>query len=379
MVETTGLSFVANFSFSKEYKEKDKMYGLCKDTVETLLEKFQPKKTKHKTEIRNKSPANNCMDIFRSLRDCRASAGIFGRERPPLPNFFTDVMAMKTRKSDEPNTVQGDEINIKAVQAIYTTANIGFVHLPKSGGTSVEKILKNFTRLSIISHCDRFVRSIKQIQTVSRDGSTIRYSFGSKRSYGIHNFNNARRHFLYFTWLRNPIEKFISAFYYIQKTKPYGHHLFKKYVKSANNLTDFLKSTTNVRIQTFNNHFTRLLLFDDYPDVEVGFEDCCGSAIEESKVPEITEKHYVAAKRNLGTKMAFVGLTEEFKTSQDMLCYMLGLPTRSSDVHVNANPHRVNITEWERQEIERRNIWDIKLYEHARQIFDKQKQIYLKL
>ena len=85
-----------------------------------------------------------------------------------------------------------------------------------------------------------------------------------------------------------------------------------------------------------------------------GFEDCCGSATDAPTAPEITEKHYLAAKRNLESNMAFIGLTEEFKISQDMVCYMLGIPIRNSDVHVNANPHPRNITDWDRQEIKRR-------------------------
>ncbi|XP_077979513.1 heparan-sulfate 6-O-sulfotransferase 3-like [Glandiceps talaboti] len=275
-------------------------------------------------------------------------------------------------------TGQNDRLSadITTVIEIYSKAHIGFVHLPKSGGTSVENLLKGIGRVEQTSHCGNFFKGVKMLQANAHN-KTLRYVFGSKRSYGLHKFNSGSRPFLYLTWLRDPVDKFVSAYYYVKKTAPYFHSLFKKYVKPAKDLTAFLKMTKNVRIQTFDNHFTRLLLFDDFPNIEASFEDCCGST--SSNVPELTEKHYLVAKRNLESNMAFVGLTEEFKTSQDMVCYMLGLPIRESDVHVNANPHRVNITAWERQEIERRNIWDIKLYEDARLIFEEQREIYLKL
>ncbi|XP_077980686.1 uncharacterized protein LOC144435917 [Glandiceps talaboti] len=304
-----------------------------------------------------------CEDTFEILTKCVKSSELYAH---PLPNFY-----LRDTHSD---------VKDKA----YSEAHVAFVHLPKSGGTSVEAFLLpiiansgvfrfSWTQFGV-AHCHEFADAALKLSQ-----STTRLLFYSKRTYGLHTFALQTRPFLYLTWLRDPIDRTVSAYYYIRKMHPTYHVLYDMYVRNSKNLTDFLIKTKNIRITEFDNHFVRLLQFGSYPDVDYSFEDCCGGELNPANVVEIREEHYLTAKKNLEKNFAFVGITEEFKLSQDMLSYVLGKPAKQAEVRVNTNHHKTVITEFERKELERRNYWDIKLYDDAIRIFEMQKRKYMEI
>ncbi|XP_070580268.1 heparan-sulfate 6-O-sulfotransferase 1-like [Ptychodera flava] len=299
-----------------------------------------------------------CADDFAILRKCMRSSEL---GTTPLPNFF---LRNATTSSVDP---------------LYTKASVAFVHLPKSGGTSVEEFLFpivgqqgfSFGTQIGVPHCSEFTKAAHVLST-----SKNRLFLYSKRTFGLHEFAPKDKPFMYVTWLREPVDRIVSAYYYIKKTRPMFHTMFMKYVVKSRNLTECLQKIGNDHFPEFDNNFVRLLQFGTFPDVDAAFEDCCGSAGELSAVPAVGEKHYLIARENLRNNLAFVGLLEEFKLSQDMLGYVLGKPALRTDVQVNTNPHKTVLTDFERREIERMNYWDIKLYQDAKEVFEQQKERY---
>ncbi|XP_077867778.1 uncharacterized protein LOC144357295 [Saccoglossus kowalevskii] len=296
-----------------------------------------------------------CQNSFMILRRCVNSDEVGSYSQ--LPNYF-----LRGNNSNE--TVNDEE---------YVKAHIAFVHLPKSGGTSVERFLLSSIGASYlnyaITHCNNFAVGARALAT-NLDSPMFFYS---KRSYGLHNFNQSSRKFAYITWFRHPVDRFVSAYYYIKRSKVNFHRFYDQFILTTSNLAESLVKSRETQVQEFDNYLVRLLQFGSFPEIDESFEDCCGCTMN---VPVIEEKHYLVAKDNLN-KMAFIGLLDEFKLSQDMLGYILGKPRLSDGVQINTNPHKTIITDFERSEIERRNYWDLKLYKEAVSIFSKQKQQYL--
>ncbi|XP_077867779.1 uncharacterized protein LOC144357311 [Saccoglossus kowalevskii] len=291
-----------------------------------------------------------CQNSFRILRSCIKSSKVGSYSQ--LPNYF-----LRGNNSNE--TVNDEE---------YVKAHIAFVHLPKSGGTSVERFLLSSIGASYLNYeitrCNDFAVGARALAT-NLDSPMFFYS---KRSYGLHNFNQSPRKFAYITWFRHPVDRFVSAYYYIKRFTVHIHRFYYPFILKTSSLTESL-----VKIQEFDNYLVRLLQFGSFPEIDESFEDCCGCTMN---VPVIEEKHYLVARDNL-KNMAFIGLVDEFKLSQDMLGYIFGKPPLSDGVQINTNPHKAKITDFERNEIERRNYWDLKLYKEAVSIFSKQKQQYL--
>ncbi|XP_070556189.1 uncharacterized protein [Ptychodera flava] len=309
-----------------------------------------------------RSRTNRCVPLFGHMRDCLAWDSYAGRK--PLPNFY--LRSAVDSSDDE-----------------YRKASVAFVHMPKSGGTSVEEVLKGIPGLNAtgqlqakrVAHCSDLYHESKQLVQQKDPRQRLYYS---KRTYGIHDFANPKRPFAYVTWLREPISRLVSTYYYAKRKSCFGvHRICFLYMARTASLADYLRKHPNLHFQDMDNFYVRLLQFGDFPDIDVTFEDCCGGVeVQDAyKIPKVEEKHYLIAKRNLQQNMAFIGITEDFKTSQDMLSNIFGIPIES-EVHVNSNPHRYSLTDYELNELRRRNVWDLKLYDDAMQIYEQQKKMY---
>ncbi|XP_077862632.1 uncharacterized protein LOC144344629 [Saccoglossus kowalevskii] len=300
-----------------------------------------------------------CKSLNKELRDIynTSDAG-----RKPLPNFYLSCN--------------------ESAHSQYRAANVIFTHLPKVGGTSVEKILLQITpkegvlRKSSVAHCSQLYKEC--VNSRNDSSQTVYYS---KRTYGIHDYVFKYRPVAYVTWFREPIAKLVSSYYYLQKTHcGHAHPICKKFLQRTSSLTDFLKRSKRVHLQDMSNNMVRLLQFGDNPTIDDTFEDGHGAVhlSEAYEIPDVEEKHYLVAKRNIETNMAFIGLTEDFKTSQEMLSHIFGISQQNDTVHINANAHTEILTEYELNELRTRNKWDLKLYEDAKKIYQEQKENYFK-
>ncbi|XP_070570609.1 uncharacterized protein [Ptychodera flava] len=274
----------------------------------------------------------------------------------PLPNFY--------------KYSKGIESHYK-----YKNASVAFLHLPKCGGTSVNnlvfKMAGGVRNTHDIRHCLNFFKLAYSLSAKM----TSQIFMISKRVYGLHYFAPSNRPFLYFAWFRDPVDRFLSQFHFLRNFRNKNAD-----VRGSKNLTDFLKKTEDKQEHFFDNFFVRLLQFGDHRQIDDDFEPRDGACESYAKgAPVVTEEHFLTAKRNLEDHIAYVGVLEDFKTSQDMLCYMMGIQCPEQEIHKNLNPKRPkdDISAFELREIQRRNIWDIKLYETAMYIYSKQREKYM--
>ena len=378
----------------------------CEERWSRLPAPFGGKERKENTD-----PADftSCGALFNMLRTCVVLATPdYGLE--PLPNYY---IAADHREAAPSLTSDGPSFDNK-----YRQAHIGFVHLPKTGGTSVESLLKRTVRgrYSGVRNCAGFAAAAaynllsytepdkvtlqnailftmeeRANRTAAyrrvKTEATVRQVLTSKRNFGLHNFFSVKgsREFLYFVWFREPISKLLSFYHYLRSPKgskgAKGHVYSVVVARESNTLTQFVHHPHIRRVPQLNNHFVRLLTFGEFPELDSQFDDMPESIASTShSLPEIKEEHYLAARRNIVNKVAFIGITEEFTLSQQMLCFMLGIKCPQKSVKVNVNKHKeVPLGDKERKILEDLNYWDIRLYKDALSIFEKQKKAYFKM
>ena len=186
----------------------------------------------------------------------------------------------------------------------------------------------------------------------------------------------------YVTVLRDPVSRFVSMYQYIKQGRYpqlLGDQLFTDVFQSKS-LDDFLKKTINKQIPFFDNHSIRMFQFDKHPDVFSTFSGGPDTYIKDvTQIVAINESHYEEALKNL-KKCAFVGITEDFKTTEGMLDFMLGLNLKSEiKANVNQNYDKSSISDFQKEAIEKRVYYDRKLYEEAKKIFKAEVETYNEL
>jgi Sulfotransferase family len=213
-----------------------------------------------------------------------------------------------------------------------------FSHIPKTGGLTLRSIIDRQYRPDQIYRypAHQYQEALKKLSTVQRE--KIRCIYGHCR-FGIHRYFH--RPFRYITLLRDPVNRVISAYYYI-KSSPNN----KLYTK-ANRLSfeEFILSKDdNIRLPLWN-HQTRFLSGKHHPDLE-------------------------QAKRNLSKHYAVVGITEMYPHSVFLMKRALGW----SDIDytkqnvTKRRPHKQQVPEELIRIIKQNNALDIQLYHFAKRL-----------
>ena len=319
---------------------------------------------------KNKAKSTSyCLLMMESFPKCIGFVQNPDNESHLLPNPF---LKYNDKLSFENNAVK------------YRSSHIYFVHIMKSSGTSIEGLLRKLTRRSaapvtyepILSY---YCSSMLYFYQKTVKSPRTRYISLDKRSYGLHKMVPSPGY--YITVLRNPVDRFVSMYYYIKQGRYPGlleDQLFSD-IFNSKDLEDFVESTKNKQIPFFDDHSIRMLHFDRYPDVFSTFSGGPDTYIQgTTEIIKINQSHYEEALRNL-RNCAFVGLTEHFDESQQMLETLLGLESlKTVEMNVNKNYDKKGISEKIRALIEPRVVYDTKLYEEAKSIFKKQYNNYLK-
>ena len=262
----------------------------------------------------------------------------------------------------------------------YRSSNIYFVHVMKSSGTSIEGVLRRLTTFDVGGTKIKFEPVLEYYcsnmlyfyHSVLKKPNS-RFIALDKRSYGLHRLVPTPGY--YVTILRNPVDRFVSMYYYIKQNRypnVLEDQLFEDVFRSKD-LDDFLEATRNKKLPFFDNHIIRMFQFDTYPEVFSTFSGGPDTYIRDvTPIVKVNQSHYQEALRNL-RNCAFVGITEQFEKSQKMLEKLLDLrPAKEIEVNVNRNYHKKSVTSSQRDLILPRVQFDLKLYEEAKLIFDRQ-------
>lgn len=238
------------------------------------------------------------------------------------------------------------------IEPIDSDVTIVYPHIPKTAGSTLHKIIdRQYPKDKIYSVGLIDEESIKAFNELSIERKNRIRMFRGHMSYGVHRFLPG--HFTYFTMLREPVERVISYYYFIKRTKT--HYLHDHLCEDDVNLTCFIENKSHVMI---DNAQTRILS-GVWQEPEFGACD-----------REILNE----AKRNLQRDFAAVGLVEKFDESLLLFARLFGW-RRVYYCHMNVSYHRPSQDECSDDAIEAivsSNLLDLDLYDFACELFAEQ-------
>jgi hypothetical protein len=157
----------------------------------------------------------------------------------------------------------------------------------------------------------------------------------------------------YITMLRDPIDRVISFYYFIQQTRQ--HYLYTYSEFEGMDLKELVESGLTKMV---DNGQTRLIsgLW-----LEAGFGECDRAMLEQ-------------AKRNLRTHFSVVGLTEKFDASLVLLKRTFGWGNTLYQKHnvTHERPQRKKLPAETIEALRKTNLLDLELYDYAKKLFEEQ-------
>ncbi|MFI5202921.1 MAG: sulfotransferase family 2 domain-containing protein [Flavobacteriales bacterium] len=225
-----------------------------------------------------------------------------------------------------------------------------FLHIHKTGGSTIQKIIsRNYPKKSAL-HIPH-LKASDLYMNLSPDEKKRIHIVKGHFPFGIHSNANADS-FTYFSMLRNPVDRLISAYYYVLE-RP--HLPIYAQVTSKNlSLSEFMTSGIKGIIENGQTKMIAGML-----DMEYG---------------SCNEEVYLKAVDNIEKYFSVVGLSEQFDESALLMAKELGWKkTWYTRANITKNkPKRSTFSKDEIEIIEKYNQWDIKLVEYCK--FRLQKQ-----
>lgn len=229
-----------------------------------------------------------------------------------------------------------------------------FLHIPKTAGTSLDQIIYRNYRFEDVYTTGQVAQAgVAAFKNMSQEERAAYRLLKGHMNFGIHRYVPGP--YAYFTFLREPVDRTISHFYFIYRSQ--GHPLFSLIHENKMDMKQYLDEKFDPML--FNAH-TRLLsgVWDTLP------------------AGECTEMHLEKAKDTLANHIRVVGLTEQFDTSLLLLGVAFGWQ--------NLYYKRLNVTKKRPDKeslppdfitaVQEANQLDAALYEFAQTLFDEQIQ-----
>ena len=231
-----------------------------------------------------------------------------------------------------------------------------FLHIPKTGGTTLQHILQRcYRRNQICTFKDANRQS--QIEDFKKLATNKREAYHLIQG---HLFFGFHRHLpgnsIYITLLREPIARTLS-FYYYAKSHP-DHYLYSSLTNDHVDLRVMLKEGRAMTDEFFNLQ-TRMIAGEEWNDPK---RPADRAALER-------------AKENLQNRFV-VGLTEEFDASLRLMSQRFGWNVKSyTKKNVTRRKPRNDTLDTETLALLREaNAFDIELYQFARELFETQRR-----
>jgi hypothetical protein len=220
-----------------------------------------------------------------------------------------------------------------------------FLHLPKTAGTTVNRLIEWEYRFSEMYSIDPvlFKWSAARLRKLPPERLKKIRMFKGHMLFGLHEVLSQPA--TYITVLRDPVDRVISAFYFMRSHKL--HPLYWKLRRENWTLEDFVRRYQRENVQA------KIIAGSDY---------------EAPCTPEILEK----AKENLRRHFSVVGLSERLQESLALMKLRFGwkLSSYSSFNVTRSRPKKDDLPKATLDLIHEKNAFDIELYECGREIFE---------
>ena len=231
-------------------------------------------------------------------------------------------------------------------QATSTEEAIIFLHVPKTAGTTLNRLIEwEYPIFEMYSVDPVFFKwSAAHLRKLSPERLKKTQVFKGHMCWGLHEI--LPQPSTYITVLREPIERVLSAFYFMRSYKL--HPLYWKFKRENWSLEDFVRRSPRENVQC---------------------KIVAGAEYEKACTPEICEK----AKENLSRYFSVVGLSERFEESLALMKLRFGwkLERYSSFNVTGARPKKRDLPQSTLDLIIEKNPFDIALYELAAKLFQE--------
>lgn len=197
-----------------------------------------------------------------------------------------------------------------------------FMHIQKTAGTSIINLARHFYQDSVISHGDYCTRRPVDLSNTLFVSGHFGFAYARHLMRGRYSF----------TFLRDPIERTLSFYYFCRSRDPKQFPIYQ--LAHENDLSDFITvciSDPFYRMLLWNNQTWQFAFGDTHlePQPEGGFS------------PDQLLK---LAKQNID-EFSYVGFTESFATDAYYICRALGFPPHALRkelplANANATPMR---------------------------------------
>jgi Galactose-3-O-sulfotransferase len=235
------------------------------------------------------------------------------------------------------------------MNAVQAPDTIIFVHLPKCGGTTLNRLIEwEYPPTRVFSIDPSFFRWSYQrlLKTPAARLARMKIIQGHM-PFGVHRMLPQRS--TYITLLRDPVDRGISEYYYALSRVVHPQHRMMKHLT----LDKYVEMTPYANVQT-------KLLAGEYS----GYDFLAG---------ECNEETLERAKQNLAEHFALVGLTENFDETLALAKIKFGwqIPMYVNFNATRGRPSKRSVPFDIRNTISERYSYDVRLYEYAVALFNQ--------
>ena len=229
-----------------------------------------------------------------------------------------------------------------------------FLHIPKTGGTTLKNILTGKFPVDRIYNIEGSINErINDFQQTSEDSRSQYELVQGHMSFGLHQFFPQESE--YFAIMRDPLDRAVSDYYFLRTNT--HHHLHKEV--SGMSMASYMQSNMTSQL---SNGQTRLLS-GDCKDKQIGIPS----------VRKLDFSDLEKAKHNIQNHFLFVGLQERFDETLLVLRrkYGWGYPFYVASNINRQRPTLDNLSSADKTIVQNQNELDFALYEFVKENFQR--------